>query len=306
MLYWGKIILFLVLAAMLYYQLFEARNMAKLWQQLVARWQWSLLPFLILAALLMPVNWLLETWKWKVLLNGNAGWGQLMKGVSAGVTFGFITPGRVGEFVGRTFYLEHTKKSDVFLLSLIGGLAQTAATLLFGTLFFSISDWYQPFVAGLTIGLTSVFLFFYFRFDLLNKLLMRLPFKRLQHLAMTPLQLPALNVTLKVLLLSVIRYGVYLSQYVLMMLFMGVDIGLLPLYVNSGLVLLLQSFSPLLPYLDFSYRGTVAIFVFHSQTDNPLAVVAAVTFVWLFNLVLPALVGYFFIWRHKFQYLKQN
>jgi hypothetical protein len=61
-----------------------------------------------------------------------------------------------------------------------------------------------------------------------------------------------------------------------------------------------------MPYLDFTYRGSVAVFIFEPQTKNTIAVFLAVTLVWMINLVIPALVGYFFIWRHKFQLLKQT
>lgn len=61
-----------------------------------------------------------------------------MKGVIAGVTFGFVTPGRSGEFIGRVLYLDDKDKTKVFYLTGIGGIAQTAITLLAGSLCLSV------------------------------------------------------------------------------------------------------------------------------------------------------------------------
>lgn len=304
--FWGKVLLFWLLAYVLYHHFFVEREFGPLWLHFQSTWQWNKLPFLIIATLLMPINWLLETWKWKVLLKNRTSFNQLIKGVSAGVTFGFITPGRAGEFIGRTFYIEDVNKVNVFFLSLVGGLAQTAVTLVAGSIMFSLSHFYQPFIAGLAIGTTAVFLLFYFRFDLLNSLLATMPFLANRDLVMQQADLPSLATLFKVLLLSALRYFVYLSQYVLLMMAVGIDLSAWKLYVNNALVLLLQTFSPLMPYLDFTYRGSVAVFIFEPQTKNTIAVFLAVTLVWMINLVIPALVGYFFIWRHKFQLLKQT
>lgn len=297
----GKFFLFLLLVYVLYDQFFVAREFSVLWQYFKQQLDWNRFPFLLVAFLLMPVNWILETWKWKVLLKSKTKFGQLIKGVSAGVTFGFITPGRMGEFVGRTFYLDDANKTNVFFLSTLGGLAQTAVTLVAGSVMFSLSHFYQPFYAGLAIGLTAVFLLLYFRFDVLNQRLRQIPFLAVRNLVMTQAEIPTMAVLLKVLLLSALRYFVYISQYVLLLLFVGISLDVFLLYMNNALVLLLQTFSPLIPYLDFTYRGSVALFIFAPYTENKIAVFVAVTLVWLINLVLPAIIGYIFIWKNKFQ-----
>ncbi|MCW5906748.1 MAG: flippase-like domain-containing protein [Chitinophagales bacterium] len=254
-----------------------------------------LLCFLLL---LMPVNWLLETFKWKVLLKEEKlSFADLLKGVLAGVTFGFATPARGGEFIGRVMYAGRENGTKVFYLSAIGGIAQTTVTLVCGV--FCLSFLGNSFLQGVALGVSVAFLFFYFRFDVLNRLLLAaqscFPYK----ITVPNNVLPSIERQSLVLLLSFFRYGVYLVQYVLAFMFMGVSDDLLLLTTHNGMLLLVQSFSPFLPVFDAGFRGSAALYVFKDFNSNSVAVLSATLLVWFINLVLPALAGYVFIVRKK-------
>ncbi len=253
---------------------------------------------LLIAMLLMPVNWLLETLKWRLLLNKNSSFLNLLKSVLAGVTLGFVTPARSGEFVGRVMYLNDNDKTKIFYLSSIGGMAQTTATLMAGTFF--LMQWsVDTFTWGLCFGAAVSFLFFYFRFNLLNRMLWKVPFLQKNSLVIENENLPSANLSWQVLLVSLIRYGVYIVQYVFMFSFFGVEQNGSTLLVYSGVWLVLQTVSPLMPLFDVSYRGATALFVFGKLGVNSIAIVTATSAVWLLNLCLPAVVGYLFILRKR-------
>ena len=254
--------------------------------------------FFVLALLLMPVNWGLETIKWKLLLRTNIGYTRLLKSIIAGVTVGFVTPGRTGEFIGRVMFLNDNNNSKVFYLSSIGGLAQTAASLIIGVPFVAI--WRNdPFITEIVIGSAAVYVLAFFRFDLLNKLLSSWSLLQRYGLIIEHGDLPDINTQVAVLLLSFLRFGVYTLQYVLLLIFFGIGSDLLALFTHSIVYLLAQTFSPLMPLLDFSYRGASALYVFNGFSNNNVAILSAVMVVWFVNLVIPALLGYFFIVRRK-------
>lgn len=252
---------------------------------------------LLAAVLLMPFNWLLETYKWKILLgNHSTRFLPLLKGVLAGITFGFITPGRSGEFFGRVLYAEQSNRTEAFYLSTIGGMAQTTVTLMAGIYF--ISYWKtDSFLSGLAIGLCGIFLLLYFRFDWLQRGLKSVPFLQRKQWIIREEELPDIRRQSIVLLLSFFRYGIYLLQYCLVFGFFAVAENFLTLLVHSGVLLLVQSFSPLMPLLDLGYRGGSALYVFKNVSDNHLAVVVASLTVWFINLAVPALIGYLVIFR---------
>ncbi len=254
--------------------------------------------WLVPLLLLMPLNWWLETYKWKTLLNGAINMRTAWKGVMTGVALGFISPARIGEFAGRIWHLPVEIRTRAFYLSNIGGLAQTAVTIAGGTI--CVALWANnPFMANILMGISVVFLFLYFRFDLINKLLLKISLLSSNNLTVNIEELPAQSILWKVAGLSVTRYAVYLLQYVLAFRFFGVDCTFVALAVHSGVLLLANSFSPLLPALDFSFRGSVVLFVFAGISQNNIALIAATTLIWLLNLVLPAVTGYLFIVRKE-------
>jgi hypothetical protein len=252
----------------------------------------------ILVILLMPVNWGLETLKWKILLRTDVPFSRLLQSVIAGITVGLVTPGRTGEFVGRVMFLNDDNRSKVFYLSSIGGLAQTAASLVIGIPFVLI--WRNDiFLTEIVAGSALLYLFAFFRFDLLNKLISKWSFLQRYGLIIEHGDLPGINTQLWVLLLSFLRFGTYLVQYVILLMFFGIGNNTLALFTHSTVYLLAQTFSPLMPLLDFSYRGATALYVFNSISNNNIAILSTVMIVWLINLVIPALIGYLFILKRK-------
>ena len=253
----------------------------------------------LVAILLMPVNWILETIKWRLLIKSAEPFPHLLKSIIAGVTLGFVTPGRSGEFVGRVLFVSEENKAKIFYLSSIGGIAQSVATLVAGVFFVFVWSG-NSFFYGITIGVAVVFLLVYFRFYLLNQLISSNSFLAKHSLVIGEEELPSMLTQLQVLLLSFVRFGVYLLQYVLLMLFFGVSSNFWLMLINSGVFLVAQTFSPMMPFIDLSYRGGTALYVFADFT-NSLGVLSAVMMVWLINLVFPSVIGYFFILNRKFK-----
>jgi hypothetical protein len=56
----------------------------------------------LLALALVPVNWGLEAWKWHRLAGTwSRTFGRSLRAVLVGLTLGFATPNRVGDYAGR-------------------------------------------------------------------------------------------------------------------------------------------------------------------------------------------------------------
>ena len=254
--------------------------------------------FLIIAVLLMPINWMIETLKWKILLGSKTPYWALLKSVVAGISVGFVTPGRSGEFMGRVLFLEDDNKTKAFYISSIGGFAQTAASLVTGVPFVYLWSGSQL-LTEITAGAAAIYILVYFRFDLLNRLIASIPVLQKYGLTIGYNDIPDINVQVKGLLLSFLRFFIYSSQYVLLLLFFGAGNEVLQLTVHSIVFLLVQTFSPLMPLLDISFRNGSALYVFKNYTADNLAVLSAVTMVWLLNLVVPAIAGYLFIFKRK-------
>lgn len=297
-----KILLFLLMSWFIIDQLFVKNDFKTQFAFCIQHMQGNKFYLFVLAVLLMPVNWGLETVKWKSLLRSQVSLSRLLKSIIAGITVGFVTPGRSGEFAGRVMFLNNDNGTKVFYLSSIGGLAQTAASLVIGVPFIYL--WRTDvFITEIVTGSAAFYLLVFFRFDILNRLLSSWSFLHKYGLVIQHGDLPEIETQVYVLFLSALRFMVYTLQYVLLLMFFGVGNNLLALSTHSIVYLLAQTFSPLMPLLDFSYRGASALFVFKGFSANSIAILSAVMMVWLINLVLPAVTGYFFILKRKAIYL---
>jgi len=93
--------------------------------------QWKQMPlssFWWLAGLLslLPLNWSLEAFKWKLLAAPvqKINLTTSIKGVLSGISTGFFTPNRVGELVGRIAFLKLENRKAGVTLSLVNSLTQ--------------------------------------------------------------------------------------------------------------------------------------------------------------------------------------
>ncbi len=297
-----KILLFLLMSWFIADQLFLKNDFKTQLAFCIQHLQGHKFYLFLLAVLLMPLNWGLETIKWKALLQSEVPGSRLLKSIIAGITVGFVTPGRTGEFAGRVMFLNDNNGAKVFYLSSIGGLAQTAASLVIGVPFVFIWS-NDPFITEIITASAAVYLLVFFRFDLLNRLLSSWSFLQKYGLVIEHGDLPAIGTQVYVLFLSALRFTVYTLQYVLLLMFFGVSTNMLALFTHSVVYLLAQTFSPLMPLLDFSYRGASALYVFKNFSNNNIAILSTVMMVWLINLVAPAVIGYFFILKRKVIYL---
>ncbi len=139
--------------------------------------QWALTPacrFWWLAGvfLLLPFNWILESVKWMRITSHlqQLSFMQSLKGVLAGITTGFFTPNRIGELVGRIFFLQPENRTAGITLSLLNSLTQNLTIIFCGIpaciLLFSQRDnmssgiWTYLLIALFLLILLSLFYFY--------------------------------------------------------------------------------------------------------------------------------------------------
>lgn len=269
--------------------------------------------FLVYLVLLMPVNWLIESLKWKTGIRfiENISFISAIKSVLAGVAVAFVSPNRTGEFIGRiTALCIPNRKKGVFV-SVHISLAQTLITIIAGiagltTLFLLLAPDIR--YSYLIIGalLIAGCLWIYFRFYriseyLTRKVFFRKFFSRNEVVVKIPTQTLVLN-----LILSAIRYLVFCVQFIFALKFAGVDLSLTEMSIAISLVYFIMTIVPSFAVAEIGIKGSVAVYVFGFFTFNPPAVVLATSLLWVINLFLPALAGTFFLAKPECPGMKEN
>lgn len=306
----AKLAFTLALCWVLYHQL------AGKWEDMEQLYTGNLihhLHWLLLAVLLMPLNWGLETMKWRQLMQKTAliPWLTAVQAVLCGVTFSLMTPNRVGEFGGRMFGVEQHRRWQAAITTWIGNLAQVIVLLFVGFLgfFYLAKNFFLPevytlkwwlFWPILLLALLTIVGFIHLPTYL--KHIMKITWlqkrTKLQQ-QLNDIQLFDVYTLSAVLSLAFLRYLVYCSQYFLLLLFWQVNIPVEAAFAGIFSIFMIQTGIPLPPGLDVLARFELALLIWKPFGANELALVAATTSLFIINVAIPALFGLGIILKTK-------
>ncbi|MEM9982036.1 MAG: lysylphosphatidylglycerol synthase domain-containing protein, partial [Bacteroidota bacterium] len=260
--------------------------------------------------LLIPINWGLETLKWRSLLQGFSDYSfwRTYKAILVGITVGLFTPNRVGEYGGRVLMVapEHNWKAVV--ATMVGSFSQLLVLIAFGILgttyfcstFLKLSPYLLYILSSLGLLLIVLLLFCFYNIDLLTTIAKRISWTKYFKKYVKDLNVltdyPA-NILSKTLGYALLRCVVYFVQYYLMLRFFGIDAPLLTGFAGIATVYLIQTGIPLPPLLDLLARGEIALFVWSYFTTDEVAVLATSFTLFILNLIVPALIGALFIFK---------
>ena len=262
---------------------------------------------------LMWVNWGLEAAKWQIsmLPIQRVGYLRAFKAILAGACIASFTPNRVGEYLGRMLYVDPGNKVRSVAPAIVCSMAQMLITLLAGSvalfLFAHFIPAYPevlPFAPYLKIVLLITLLSaillatLYFRFDPLVHRVNRLLIK--YNRAIYIPESFSNRMLLKILFISLVRYAVFLLQYLLLFSLFAVNVDALQVFVGVGVMFVVMAIVPSLTFLtDLGLRWEAGIQIFRVFTFNTAGILAVSLGIWLINLIIPALIGSLLILRIK-------
>jgi hypothetical protein len=217
--------------------------------------------------------------------------GESAKQVLGALTAGIFTPNGVGEYAGKALYFEKLNTKKVIFLNLICNGIQMLLTIVFGTLGLFILGYWQW-------GLVIVGL-------LLSLLLASFVSKRItvrgysiEKLAAKINEIPR-PIHRKNILYGIMRYLVFSHQYYFLFLAFGVDLPYVTMISSIAAVYFLASSLPSFQFLDFAVKGSMAVFFFGKLGVNEWIVVFISTLMWFLNVVLPVVLGSYFVLKFK-------
>jgi hypothetical protein len=217
--------------------------------------------------------------------------GESTKQVLAALTAGIFTPNGLGEYAGKALFFSKTETKKVVFLNLICNGIQMILSVVFGTIgLFILGYWKWGFVIlGIAFSLI-LFSFFTKKFKIkgysIEKLLEKIN------------EIPA-KIHQKNMFLAVFRYLVFSHQYYFLFLLFGVDLPYITLISSIAAVYFLASSLPSFQFLDFAVKGSVALFFFEKLGVNDWIVVFISTLMWFLNVVLPVVIGSYFVLTFK-------
>ncbi|MDP4282663.1 MAG: lysylphosphatidylglycerol synthase domain-containing protein [Bacteroidota bacterium] len=274
---------------------------------------------------LMAVNWGTEAMKWRFMIGKieKVSFLKSCQAVLTGVSISSFMPNRTGEFFGRVFILEKGSHMEGILITILGSMSQLLITILAGSLaiLFFLPDNFPSFpgssgflytgIVIITLTFDLILILLFFNVSLLSfvkgKWLKGKIFSKTRRF-FDVFSYYNFKELATVLMLSLFRYGVFSCQFFLLLKIFHV-----PVPVADGLILIPMIFFiltvvPSSIMTDLGIRGSAALYIFGLfftrygiQADAMnLGVLTASTLIWVINLLIPAILGTFFLFRLKF------
>lgn len=273
----------------------------------------------VLVILLMLANWSFEALKWRVLVGHiqNISFLTAFKAILSGlsVSVAMNTPNGSGEYIGRILYVKQGNRIRAITLTLVGSISQLIVTMFLGTigLFLLRDNFYNATHETLHLSLpvinaicyssivaTTALLSVYFELSWLVRLLVKIPFVAKYSFFIQKLEDFKFKELLKVLLISLLRYMVFIFQYLLLLQLFDVGISFVTSFWLITIMFLALAVVPTITLAELGVRGKISIFLFGAFSTNTLGIVFTASAIWLINLVLPALAGSLFLLGIKF------
>jgi len=264
---------------------------------------------LIFCLVLVPVNWGIESYKWKLITKPieTVSLKTANKSVYSGLCVGNLAPGRATEFLAKILFFKTENRPTITLLHFVNGMFQLSVTIVIGLLALvfkfdtgnGLSSAQFLMIGIFCMLLLSVFLMFVFKFNTLQKWIFSL-FKKSLAAKSLPYSFTK-NSIVTLFSLSAVRYFVFTTQFVLILkLFYqgGINSSIL---ASVCIYFLFTTVLPTISYIEQGISAASAILVFNMTDYSRISLWLTAVLLWLINIVLPSVIGYLIILREKFE-----
>ncbi len=254
----------------------------------------------------MFINTSLEGYKW-YLLTGQVthiSYRGAFASYLAGVAFAVITPNRIGEYPARILYIGRQHTFRYIHVSILGVLSQLWAVYIFGLgalVYYNIA--FPATIAKIALCLCFIAnvlaAIFYWRFELWLPVIEKVKWLKKYVVYGKLLNRFTTSKQTKILGISVLRFGIFTAQYLILLRWMNVDLPLAEGFAMAALFFWIIAVVPSIALTELGVRGSVSIFLFHHFSANTVGILAATAGIWILNLIVPAIIGSFLIMRMR-------
>ncbi len=260
---------------------------------------------LLLTISLFPVNWILESLKWKKITHAiePISLFTAIKSVLVGLCVGNLTPGRLGEFAGRILFFKSENRAKASVTHFVCGITQLITTMFIGviSMLFFVSNKFSGQQNFYWI-LFSCLLFLTLLIWLILRINNVYNWLRSTRFFKT-ITLGEMRYEPKVIAqlfgLSFVRYLVFSFQYVLLLFIFGASTDFLTLWMGVAISFMLMSAIPMISFIEVAVRAAIAVLIFGSFQSNGLQLITASTLLWLINIIIPSILGYIILVAEK-------
>lgn len=224
------------------------------------------------------------------------------KQVLAALTAGIFTPNGIGEYGAKALYFEKKEAGRIVFLNLICNGIQMILSIIFGVLGLLYFNSEFKIISSTAIAIGFII------FIILIVLLLSIRKVTIKGYSLSKLiikinEIPR-HIHRKNIFLAILRYLIFSHQYYFLFRAFDVEIPYLLLMATICAVYFIASSLPTFQFLDFAVKGSVAVYFFGIFGVNEWIVVFVATLMWFLNVVIPVIIGSYFVlnfkskWKH--------
>jgi hypothetical protein len=311
-----KVLLFFLLLYTLYANISseEFSTSLKLFQK---EFSWKKFPYFFAAVTLIFFNWGFETLKYYLSVQKlePISFFRSYRGILFGNALNLILPASIGELTGRPLVLQSQNRLQGSAIAYFVSIAQKLASPLMGLIFFYVAhrlsfldENMQIAIFGrlVPIGLMVVaisifdFLFWFLFFWKPEKIVVLVSkIDKLQPILSKIPEILKFSLLHKIKLFGIgaFRFLIFVVQYWLLTFVFFEQFDEMKFFILIGVYFLTQFVIPSFGFLDLGIRPLLIMFIFHDYKQNILQLYATNYLIYLLNIVIPSLFG-FYLMRH--------
>lgn len=306
----GKALLVCTILYLLYYSIQKRASLQQeFFDAFTAVWSIDNLGYGVVIILLLFLNIGLEGRKWQLLASKieALSFGEAMQGVLTGMSLSFLSTSYTGNYFGRVWHMKEANRYHILGGMVVNSIAQAAVTYVFGgvgLLFFlqwigmiehSTFLWATP--AYILYSLTLIYIVF--RYTGIVEKLEGWPwlYRHLRVIASY-----GLRDSLHILMLSALRYCTFTLQFGLCLWLFDPNLSAIHALSGIAVIYLAKATIPNVSFLtDLGIRELSAVQLFgpNGFDASEGAVMAATLSLWAINLLLPVIIGSYFVVKMK-------
>lgn len=264
---------------------------------------------LLLVFCLMPLNWGIESYKWKLITSQvePIAYKTAIKSVFSGICVGNIAPGRALEFLAKIIFFKPENRPSITILHFINGMFQMLITVTVGiiAIAFKLNENHQSshFIYLAILG--GLFMVMFFCWAILNVAFIQQKLKFIKWFQKID---EAKNIRftktliIQLISLSIIRYLVFTTQFYLIYTSLCEQNNTVEIFMSVAAYFMLTSLVPMISVIEPAIRAAIALFVFNNASDNSVIIILSSTFIWIINVIFPSIVGYLIILKEKIDF----
>jgi len=265
---------------------------------------------IIVSLLLIPLNWGIESRKWQLITKNvePVSFTTAMRSVYSGICLGNFAPGRATEFLGKILFFSDENKGKISVLHFVNGMIQLGITLLAGLFALLIKleaftgeyNWLFSLLLVSGSVLLVLFALVVFRVNYFINLITKMLASKVQ-VQHAPLAFPP-KLWLHLVSLSILRYLTFSVQFYLLFMAFSPSLNATILIPGIALYFMMTSLLPMISLLEAAIRAAIALIVLADSGLSSTLLALTTVVLWLFNIVVPSLIGYLVLFRMKFDF----